>query len=105
MRWSSPLPALEESLSRLSALVTYLRTWVDCWVATQPRATKKINPKTTMRSTSEPTRVNQAGSVLLLRCSLPLRGLLGRPDGLGRRDFGAALLYLRSIRNPREHVV
>jgi hypothetical protein len=82
---------LEESLRRVSALVTYLRTWVDCWVATQPRATKKINPKTTISRRSEPTRVNQAGRVLWRRCFGPLRGLLGRPDGLGRRDFWAAL--------------
>jgi hypothetical protein len=91
MCWSSALPALEESLKRLSALVTYLRTWVDSWVATQPRATKKINPKTTTRSRMEPIRVSQAGSVLWRRCLGRLRGLLGRPDGLGRRDFGAAL--------------
>jgi hypothetical protein len=91
MRWSSPLPALDESLRRLSALVTYLRTWVDCWVATQPRATKKINPKTTIRSNSEPIKVIQAGSVLRRRCLGLLRDLLGRPDCLGRRDFGAAL--------------
>jgi hypothetical protein len=66
--------------------VTYLRTWVDCWVATQPRATKKINPKTTTRRRMEPRRVSQAGSVLGR-----LWGLLGRPDGLGRRESGAAL--------------
>ncbi|HJQ28504.1 MAG TPA: hypothetical protein VJ827_04135 [Rubrobacter sp.] len=71
--------------------MTYLRTCVDCWVATQPRATKKINPKTTIRRRREPIRVSQAGSVLWRRCFGRLRGLLGRPDGLGRRDFGAAL--------------
>ncbi len=76
----------------LSALVTYLRTWVDSWVATQPRATKKIKPKTTTRRRREPTRVSQAGSVLpaaLLRAAAG--SFLGRPEGLGRRDFGAAL--------------
>ena len=85
------MPALEESLKKLSALVTYLRTWVDCWVATQPRATKKINPKTTTRRRMEPTRVSQAGSVLWRRSFGPLWGLRGRPDGLGRRESGAAL--------------
>jgi hypothetical protein len=82
---------LEESLKKLSALVTYLRTWVDCWVATQPRATKKINPKTATRRRMEPTRVSHAGSVLWRRSFVPLRGLLGRPDGLGRREAGATL--------------
>jgi hypothetical protein len=91
MRWSSPLPALAESLKKLSALVTYLRTWVDCWVATQPRATKKINPKTTTRRRMEPTRVSQAGSVFWRRSFVPLRGLLGRPHDLGRRESGATL--------------
>ena len=56
MPWSSPLPAFDESLSRLSALVTYLRTWVASWVATQPRATKKIKPKATTSSKREPIK-------------------------------------------------
>jgi hypothetical protein len=68
-----------------------LRTWVDCWVATQPRATKKINPKATTRRRMEPTRVSQAGSVFWRRSFVPLRGLLGRPDDLGRRESGATL--------------
>ncbi|MBA2783577.1 MAG: hypothetical protein M3Q62_13050 [Actinomycetota bacterium] len=71
--------------------MTYLRTWVDCWFATQPRATKKINPKTKMRRRREPTRVSQAGSVLWRRSFGELWDLLGRPGGLGRRDSGAAL--------------
>jgi hypothetical protein len=74
----------------LSALVTYLRTWVDSWVATHPLATKKIKPKTTTRRNREPIRVIQAGSVLPPRFFW-LRGLLERSEGLGRRDFGAAL--------------
>jgi len=68
-----------------------LRTWVDCWFATQPRATKKINPKTTMRRKREPRRVSQAGSVLWRRWFGVLRTLLGRADGVGRRDLGAGL--------------
>ncbi|HZC83447.1 MAG TPA: hypothetical protein VE194_03385 [Rubrobacter sp.] len=36
-------------------------------------------------------RVSQVGSVLWRRSLVPLRGLLGRPDGLGRRESGAAL--------------
>ena len=80
MRWSSSLPALEESLKKLSALVTYLRTWVDCWVATQPRATKKMNPKTTTKRRMEPARVSQAGSVLRRRSFGELRGPPGRRE-------------------------
>ena len=64
---NSPSPALEESLKQLSALVTYLRTCVDCCVATHPLATKKMKPKTTTRRSREPIRVIQAGSVLLRR--------------------------------------
>jgi hypothetical protein len=60
-------------------------------VATHPRATKKMNPKTTTSKKREPTKVIQAGSVLLGRLLGPLRGLLGRPEGFGRLDLGAGL--------------
>src|SRR3712207_4581685 len=103
MRWRFSFPALEDSLSRLFALVTYLRTWVDSWVATQPRATKKMNAKATTRSRMEPSNVSQAGSPLSRRSSLgrlAAEDLLGRPEDLVRRDFGAALWDLRSIRTP-----
>jgi hypothetical protein len=91
----------EEVLNWLSALVTYLRTWVASWVATHPRATKKINPKAATRSRTEPSIVSQAGSALSRRF-LGRRGcdLLGRPEGLARRDFGADLWDLRSMRAP-----
>jgi hypothetical protein len=51
----------------------------------------------------EPNNVSQAGSAhsrrFLGRLAAP-GDLLGRPDGLARRDFGAVLWDLRSIRNP-----
>ena len=89
----------------LFELVTYLRTWVDSWVATQPLATKKINAKAMTRSKMEPSSVSQAGSALSRRF-LGRRGddLLGRPDGLARRDFEAFLWDLRSMRNPLSSV-
>src|SRR5215210_3921368 len=99
---SSFLPAFEESVRTLSAPVTYLRTWVDSCVATQPRATKKMKPKAKTRISREPRSVIQAGSVRPPRL---FGWLLGRPEGLWegllRRDFGGALWDLRSIRTPR----
>jgi hypothetical protein len=52
---------LVESTRVLSALVMYLRTWVDSWAATQPRATKKTKPKHMIRKSTEPMRVSQGG--------------------------------------------
>src|SRR3712207_93232 len=101
MLWRSLFPEFEDSLKRLSALVTYLRTWVDSWVATQPRAMKKMSAKATARSKMEPKSVSHAGSAL--SGSLPGclgDDLLGRPESLARRDFGALLWALRSIRTP-----
>src|ERR687897_66981 len=99
--WSFTFPALEDSLRRLSALVTYLRTWVASWVATQPRATKKIKPNATTRSSTEPSMVSQAGSALSRRFLGRRAGdLLGPPEGLARRDFGADLWDLRSMGAP-----
>src|SRR5918998_4949750 len=101
MPWRSSFPELEDSLSRLSALVTYLRTWVDSWVATQPRATKKMKAKAITSSRIEPTSVSQAGSARSRRF-LGRRGgdLLERPEGLARRDLEAGLWDLRSMGNP-----
>jgi hypothetical protein len=49
----------------------------------------------------EPNNVSQAGSALSRRFLGRLGDdLLGRPEGLARRDFGALLWDLRSIRNP-----
>jgi hypothetical protein len=102
MRWRFSFPELEDSPSRLFALVTYLRTWVDSWVATQPRATKKMNAKAMTRSRIDPSNVSQAGSALSRRFlgRLAADDLLGRPEGLARRDFGADLWDLRSMRAP-----
>src|ERR671916_1651779 len=99
---SFSFPRFEESLSMLFALVTYLRTWVDSWVATQPLATKKMNAKAMTRSKMEPSSVSQAGSALSRRF-LGRRGE-DRPEGLVRRDFEPALWDLRSMRNPPSSV-
>ena len=50
----------------------------------------------------EPSNVSQAGSALPRRFlgRLAADDLLGRPEGLARRDFGALLWDLRSIPNP-----
>jgi hypothetical protein len=49
----------------------------------------------------EPKSVNQAGSALSRRFLGRLGDdFLGRPEGLARRDFGALLWALRSIRTP-----
>ncbi|MFL6032596.1 MAG: hypothetical protein ACJ73Y_07485 [Rubrobacteraceae bacterium] len=74
-------------------MVTYLRTWVASWVATQPRATKKIKLNAITRSRMEPRSVSQAGSALSRRFLGRRAGdlFLGRPEGLERRVFGAGL--------------
>jgi hypothetical protein len=49
----------------------------------------------------EPKSVNQAGSALSRRFLGRLGDdFLGRPEGLARRDFGALLWDLLSIRTP-----
>src|SRR5918997_2782315 len=91
---SSSLPTLAESLRVLSALVTYLRTWVPSWAATQLLATKKMKAKQRTRNSMLPRSVSHGGRV---RCSR--RGRLGappEPGGLRRRADGANLWDLRS---------
>src|SRR3712207_7314929 len=53
----------------------------------------KMNENATTRSRMEPSNVSQAGSVLARRFlgRLAAGDLLGRPEGLARRDFGALL--------------
>src|SRR5215203_3365125 len=88
---SCSFPAFAESLKTLLALVTYLRIWVDFWVATQLLATKKIREKQRMRTNTLPKSVNHGGKARSRR-SCPLascREPPPEPAGLPlRRTFG-----------------
>src|ERR687886_165427 len=103
---NSSLPTFAESLRILSALVTYLRIWVDSWAATQLLATKKMKAKQRTRNTTLPTSVIQGGGAHRRRV-LPedLPGLrTGRrpeppPAPPLRRTFGPDLWDLRSTNN------
>jgi hypothetical protein len=60
-----------------------------------------MNAKAITSSRIEPINVSQAGSALSRRFLGRLGDdLLGRPEGLARRDFGADLWDLRSMRTP-----
>src|SRR5215217_813092 len=101
---SSWLPTLAESLRMLSALVTYLRIWVDFWAATQLLATKKMKEKQRTSNSTLPNSVNHGGKARWRR-SRPEEEARPEPPPepaglLTRRTFSPDLWDLRSTNNP-----
>src|ERR687893_283426 len=81
---SSSLPTFAESLKVLSALVTYLRIWVDSWADTQLLATRKMKAKQRTRNETLPKSVTHGGK-------LPSRyDPLEEEDRLARETVGLA---------------